>query len=301
MNDLKWIRRELFGAGVSNVPAQLAEIKQGRRVKVYNARDKKDDWYLLVRLLDVNARLLSRATAVWLAVQDNREYRGDEPVPPSTPSTRSQRKENRDGERTEPKVGEGEDIQMSESEDTDVRKGKMATVCEKSPAGKTAKPKVRVLKEAWRQVVRTPESAFYERLDACIPDDVRWGLPKWVCGTDLGANEVRLWEETNPPATVSHYLDDFRHLRLSLPREPLAHPPPVSRPSTPTPSPSAGAGASARDNVPFTTVPVVLANPTPSLTPRPLSPSTRRSPGRSLVVHSSPTVSAVTCGLWWTM
>ena len=178
--DLRWIRKELFEAGVPDVPAELAEIKQGRRVKVYNGRDKKDDWYLLVRLLDVNARLLSRTTAVWLALQDSREYCGDEPSPPSTLSTGS----------------------------LDEWMGNEAQASEKKHGVKkvTGRPKVRVLKEAWRPVGRIPESAFYERLEACIPDDVRWGLPKWVCGTDLRAYEVPLWENTEPPATGYHNL-----------------------------------------------------------------------------------------------
>ena len=200
--DLRWIRKELFEAGVHNVPAEIAEIKQGRRVKVWNERDEKADWYLLLRLLDVNARLLSRVTAVWLALQDSREYRGDEPVPPSTLSSGSQ----------------------------DERKGGETESGEKKHAAKKARPKVRVLKEVWRSVGRTPESAFYERLEACIPDDVRWGLPKWVCGTDLGAHEVHLREHKEPPATDHHYLDnddndDFRH---RLPPETLAPPSPVS-------------------------------------------------------------------------
>ena len=137
---------------------------------------------------------------MWLALQDSREYRGDEPVPPSTLSSGSQ----------------------------DERKGNETESGEKKHAAKKARPKVRVLKEVWRQVGRTPESAFYARLEACIPDDVRWGLPKWVCGTDLGAYE----ENTESPATDHHHLaaDDFRH---RLPPEVLDPSSQIgSRPST---------------------------------------------------------------------
>ncbi|RPD54995.1 hypothetical protein L227DRAFT_533745 [Lentinus tigrinus ALCF2SS1-6] len=268
LHDHVWIRKELFGAGVANVPAELSEITKGRRVKVYNERTKEDDWYLLIRLLDVNARLLSRATAVWLAVQDNREYNGDEPIHPLLPSGTSHGEEEHLPEEEIVEGSRAEDAPTDEAKDARMDEGKEVPVDKKKPDDEKARPKVRVLKEAWRQVVRTPESAFYERLDACIPDDVRWGLPKWVCGTDLGAREVRDWEDASPPATVSHYLDDTRHLRLGLPPDSLDPPTHLaSRPSTPTPLSPGDADAAPLGNIPFTTIPVTLAKTTASLSP----------------------------------
>ncbi|KAI0328293.1 hypothetical protein GY45DRAFT_1017306 [Cubamyces sp. BRFM 1775] len=63
------------------------------------------------------------------------------------------------------------------------------------PACKTlAKP--RILKEAWRQVVRTAETKFYQRLDECISDEERHGLAKMVCGGDIGEFEMQWWKQT---------------------------------------------------------------------------------------------------------
>ncbi len=277
--DQVWIRRELFGVGVVNVPKELAEIGKGRRVKVYNERTQEDEWYLLIRLLDVNARLLSRATAVWLAVQDTREYNGDEPLHPP-----SQEEEADAGQEQEIHVEEQESASLGADEQADVS-GTEGT--ENTPKKKTTL-KVRVLKEAWRQLVRTPESAFYERLDACIPDHVRWGLPKWICGNDLGAREVGIWEDITPIPTTLHYLRHQRHLRLNEPDDSLdplpSHPrpttpspttpppscpstPTASRPSTPTPLPPSGAGAAVLGDISFTTVPVTLQKPPVSPTP----------------------------------
>ncbi|OJT03599.1 hypothetical protein TRAPUB_5775 [Trametes pubescens] len=58
-----------------------------------------------------------------------------------------------------------------------------------------AKPQI--MKEAWRQLVRTAESKFYERLNARITSEERYGLATMVCGGDLGEFEVRWWKETD--------------------------------------------------------------------------------------------------------
>ncbi|KAI9001494.1 hypothetical protein BD414DRAFT_35729 [Trametes punicea] len=60
----------------------------------------------------------------------------------------------------------------------------------------TTKVKPRILKEAWRQVVRTAEAQFYRRLDAKVPSEKWYGLPKMVCGGDIGMFEFRWWAET---------------------------------------------------------------------------------------------------------
>ncbi|KAI9067735.1 hypothetical protein FKP32DRAFT_1672828 [Trametes sanguinea] len=64
------------------------------------------------------------------------------------------------------------------------------------PSSATSVVKPQILKEAWRQVVRTAETKFYQRLDEKIPDEERHGLAKMVCGGDIGEYEVQWWEET---------------------------------------------------------------------------------------------------------
>ncbi|KAH9895253.1 hypothetical protein C8Q73DRAFT_693579 [Cubamyces lactineus] len=56
--------------------------------------------------------------------------------------------------------------------------------------------KPRILKEAWRQLARTAEARFYHRLDEKIPEERRFGLPKMVCGGDIGAFEYRWWKDS---------------------------------------------------------------------------------------------------------
>ncbi|KAI0668001.1 hypothetical protein C8Q78DRAFT_1051457 [Trametes maxima] len=53
---------------------------------------------------------------------------------------------------------------------------------------------LRVIKEAWRQVVRTPEQKFYERLQETIPEDEWVGLPRLLHGGDVGGRDVRRWK-----------------------------------------------------------------------------------------------------------
>ncbi|KAI0826491.1 hypothetical protein BC628DRAFT_1419009 [Trametes gibbosa] len=57
----------------------------------------------------------------------------------------------------------------------------------------TIKP--RIVKESWRQLVRTAETVFYERLEAKIKGK-RTGIATMECGGDIGAFEFRWWEET---------------------------------------------------------------------------------------------------------
>ncbi|KAI0706437.1 hypothetical protein C8Q76DRAFT_771081 [Earliella scabrosa] len=76
---------------------------------------------------------------------------------------------------------------------------------------RTETPKVRIMKEAWRQLVRNSEATFYERLSSTIPENERVGLPRLVCGGDLGQLEVLEWEKTSPNARC---MDGERDLRL---------------------------------------------------------------------------------------
>ncbi|KAI0328296.1 hypothetical protein GY45DRAFT_1372527 [Cubamyces sp. BRFM 1775] len=60
----------------------------------------------------------------------------------------------------------------------------------------TAPAKPRILKEAWRQVVRTAETEVYKRLQEKISEEERFGLAKMECGGDIGALEMKWWERT---------------------------------------------------------------------------------------------------------
>ncbi|PIL28141.1 hypothetical protein GSI_09792 [Ganoderma sinense ZZ0214-1] len=89
--------------------------------------------------------------------------------------------------------------------------------------------RVRVIKEAWRQIVRRPEKEFYDRLGSAIAPNERKGLPNLLCGGDLGEREVRLWESAlyGAPAPIS--LNGGHHKsRLSAPttQRSVATPPP---------------------------------------------------------------------------
>lgn len=56
--------------------------------------------------------------------------------------------------------------------------------------------KPRIMKEAWRQLVRTAEAKFYQRLQRDIDEEDWHGLATMVCGGDIGEFEVRWWKET---------------------------------------------------------------------------------------------------------
>ncbi|KAI0668000.1 hypothetical protein C8Q78DRAFT_309560 [Trametes maxima] len=115
------------------------DLNDGRCVKVWDEGDDEHyKTFMLFKLLNVNARLFSRATMVWLGIEDTREGGVD------------------------------------------------------SCAGQPAV--LRVIKEAWRQVVRTPEQMFYERLKETIPEDEWVGLPRLLHGGDVGERDVRRWK-----------------------------------------------------------------------------------------------------------
>ncbi|KAL7279513.1 hypothetical protein ACG7TL_007356 [Trametes sanguinea] len=64
----------------------------------------------------------------------------------------------------------------------------------------------RILKEAWRQLVRRAETEFYDRLESTIPHEEMFGLARMECGGDIGSLELRWWKRRNsaippvPPA-----------------------------------------------------------------------------------------------------
>ncbi|KAI0750140.1 hypothetical protein C8Q80DRAFT_674703 [Daedaleopsis nitida] len=169
-SDRDWVANQLKTAGVADVDAELAEFYKGRKVDVPNSLNGATTPYICYRLLDVNARLFSRATTVWLTLEDTRVMGLDGALVDKTPPVPS---------------------------------------------------KIRIMKEAWRQLVRKPESAFYERLADTIPDGERKGLAKLVCGGDLGELEVLNWETTSPKA--SQCMEGQRDLRVTSPE---GHAPP---------------------------------------------------------------------------
>ncbi|PIL28128.1 hypothetical protein GSI_09779 [Ganoderma sinense ZZ0214-1] len=92
--------------------------------------------------------------------------------------------------------------------------------------------KVRVIKDAWRQLGRRPETEFYRRL-SIIPANDRVGLPSMVCGGDLGEREVQDWESalyggpTPTPISADHHQS-----RLGRPASPLRVGPSSSPPAS---------------------------------------------------------------------
>ncbi|EIW58068.1 uncharacterized protein TRAVEDRAFT_21480 [Trametes versicolor FP-101664 SS1] len=136
--DTTWLREHL---GSDADLLDDVDIDEARWVKVWDD-DKPTDprAFILFRLLNVNARLFSRSTMVWLGIEDARFCNGE------------------------------------------------------SNAETDEHVELRVIKEAWRQVIRIPEQKFYTRLKEEIPDEERIGLPDLLCGGDLGERDVKRWE-----------------------------------------------------------------------------------------------------------
>ncbi|KAI0824456.1 hypothetical protein BC628DRAFT_1322948 [Trametes gibbosa] len=54
---------------------------------------------------------------------------------------------------------------------------------------------LQIVKEQWRQCIRTPEKEFYDRMNSTIKDPAdRIGLPNMVHGCDMGKRDVKRWE-----------------------------------------------------------------------------------------------------------
>ena len=139
---LRTLKKRLGDAGVE-VPA---DISKARRALVYESETStRCKAYILFKLLDVNSRLFSRATMVWVAVEDNADLYNSK-----VPLTRV------------------------------------------------------IVKESWRQIIRTSEKEFYQRLNK-IPDNLRIGLPRLLYGGDLGERAVAQWKAEGG---CIHYDDD---------------------------------------------------------------------------------------------
>ncbi|RPD56991.1 hypothetical protein L227DRAFT_479948, partial [Lentinus tigrinus ALCF2SS1-6] len=144
--DEVWLKARLkkIGEEVDDLESILSESRRVEFLDENLAGVGKPSAYFLIKVLDVNSRLFSRATTAWLGVRDTRY-----------------------------KSRRGQFVDSPQSDDM----------------------KLRVIKEAWRQVVRRSERDVYARLQV-IPSNIRVGLPNLLCGGDLGEQEVRLWESS---------------------------------------------------------------------------------------------------------
>ncbi|EJF59157.1 hypothetical protein DICSQDRAFT_172310 [Dichomitus squalens LYAD-421 SS1] len=145
-DDEEWLKHRLELAGVSSEGLLSSEA---RRAEVFNddvsGNAGVSAAYILFKALDVNGRLFSRATTVWLGIRDTRS----------------------------------------------LVNGRLVDLfVDRIPAEDL---KVRIVKDAWRQVVRRSEKDFYARLSR-VPSTEHVGVPSLVFGGDLGEREVRQWE-----------------------------------------------------------------------------------------------------------
>ncbi|KAI0692081.1 hypothetical protein C8T65DRAFT_745297 [Cerioporus squamosus] len=190
LDDGKWLQERLTRIGVSTEGIILGEA---RRAEILDDRELGESTepavYILYKALDVNGRLFSRATTVWLGIRDTRRW------------------------------VDGQLIDEPEPEDL----------------------KLRIIKEAWRQLVRRPERDCYERLNV-IPPEEKIGLPSLLYGGDLGERETRRWEAAlyQPPPSAISFSDVSAHkTRLMAPSstlEVVAEPTPPSLVSTTSPT-----------------------------------------------------------------
>ena len=165
-----WVKAQLrleaqtssASSGKENVESLTAEITKGRRVVVFNEVDRTYRTYLLYHLIDIDARLFSRATNVWRALEDTRPMK-------TAPSSVSERSVDCSG----PSVS-----------------GTAKTVIFKEAWRKlsTRTPEVEFYKRM-AQTFGDDETKWH-------------GLPRFVCGGDQGQEDVRRWERTSPNASV---------------------------------------------------------------------------------------------------
>ncbi|KAI0752077.1 hypothetical protein C8Q74DRAFT_353057 [Fomes fomentarius] len=158
--EVAWVQGRLRDAG----EPPLRQPSLCRRSEVYSTHDEGEvpRSFFLIRLIDINARLLSRATTVWMALEDPRKMM--EGIKPEFPTV-----------------------------DT---------------------LEFLIVKDAWRQLVRKDEKMFYDRLQCTISNEDWTGLPRLVCGGDLGERETAQWKARGGslhdpigdpgPSTVAH-------------------------------------------------------------------------------------------------
>ncbi|KAI0706502.1 hypothetical protein C8Q76DRAFT_696735 [Earliella scabrosa] len=157
--DREWVKNWLEKRG-EDLEGFETDALHGRRIEVYDEQSGATSPWIVYKPVDVNARLFSRATTVWRAIEDTRLRRGSRYMNSRTADP----------------------------------------------------PRLGILKESWRQVVRQSEASFYHRLASKIPDDERFGLTKLLCGADLGQADVRNWEMWSDKTDL---IRDYRDLRMS--------------------------------------------------------------------------------------
>ncbi|KAI1792123.1 hypothetical protein LXA43DRAFT_1093940 [Ganoderma leucocontextum] len=186
-DDVKWLKDRLALIRVDITDIVLSEA---RRAEVFNDDEFGTTGtpiaYMLFKVLDVNGRLFSRATSVWLGIRDTRCLVNGRLI----------------------------DLPVGDIPCEDL--------------------KVRIIKDAWQQLVRRSEKDLYTRLSR-IPSHDRVGHPNLISGGDLGEREVRRWEARLYGAPTSLKALDHR-ARLSMPESapPSSSVPPRSLSATPT-------------------------------------------------------------------
>ncbi|RPD54999.1 hypothetical protein L226DRAFT_424930, partial [Lentinus tigrinus ALCF2SS1-7] len=177
-DDEEWLKDQLNAINFPGVDELV--LREARCAEVYDDDNEGEDLntiepkpYIMFKALDVNGRLFSRATTVWLGIRDNRGA----------------------GENDDETVADVTMHDSSSSEDV-------------SQAG-TEKAIIRIIKDAWRPLLRPPETEFYNLLNTKIFPEERIGLPTLLGGGDLGEREVRQWEkalygEPTPSDEIDH-------------------------------------------------------------------------------------------------
>ena len=72
--DERWTKEALARAGIDKkcIKEEVGEIKKGRMVQVWDEDTHEERWYIIYKLVEINARLFSRSTMVWKALRDTR-------------------------------------------------------------------------------------------------------------------------------------------------------------------------------------------------------------------------------------
>ncbi|KAI0761571.1 hypothetical protein BD413DRAFT_616947 [Trametes elegans] len=129
--DCAWLREQL--GHEADELLEGVDLSEARWMKVYDEDDPaKVLAYISFKCIELNARLFSRSTMIWLSILDTR-------------------------------------------------------FCQLPWGGNEVE--VHVIKESWRQAIRTPEQAFYKRLKETVPEEERVDLPNLLYGGDLGRRD----------------------------------------------------------------------------------------------------------------
>ncbi|KAI0692479.1 hypothetical protein C8T65DRAFT_833988 [Cerioporus squamosus] len=105
-----------------------------------------------------------------------------------------------------------------------------------------------IIKDAWRTLQNRSEKLFYDRLAYAIPEDEYYGLPRILCGGDLGELEAMQWRASrrvlDHPSDVppqQDLLEDCVRVQDQVPHSPLSSAPLArsmkSAPLLPSPTP----------------------------------------------------------------